>query len=492
MRTIGRLLRDGLWLSLLRAPRATPLDAGLGSYFSIWLISLWIALASQFAPVDEPRMFNPFGLQTAATAALLHLLASALLCAITRRRALFWTVATWLEAASLPIAALSGALLVAAADGQPRFYWSSLAVSIGWTLAVTIRLALLLAGRKVLRALPAGLLATLVTIAPWIVLQPQQLWTTDWQAKYAEEMADGYDGLEPGELEDPEATMYALDAQMDAALATLAPERPGHSDLYVLGFGGDASESVFGNEIRYLEALFARRFDADGRVLTLLNDADPETTRPLATATNLDRALAGVAATMDVEDDILFLYLTSHGGPDHQFLVNLPPLPLDQITPEGLRDSLDASGIRWRVLVISACYSGGYVEALRDPQTLVLTAARADRTSFGCGADSEITWFGKAYLVEALNQSTDFIAAFELARTRIAEWEADEEIEASEPQIDVGDEIAAQLERWSAGFTAGAAVPFEPRVEDGSAREDDDSGDGFEAAVTPSDDTPTD
>jgi hypothetical protein len=465
MRTWWRLLRDGLWLSLLRRPRATPLDAGLATYLAIWIVGVAIAAAWQRPLSETPRLFNELGLQTVATAALLRLLASALICALARRRALFWTVAAWLEAAALPVSALVGLLNVAAASGEPRFYWWSLAIHLGWSLAIMLRLALLLAPRKPLRMLPAALLALGLVVAPWFVLQPQPLWTTDWQARYAAEYGEDGDYVEAGTLEDPEATMYALDAQIDDALTAVQPQRPDRSDLYVVAFGGDASEGVFGNEIEYIETLFAQRLDADGRILTMLNDADPAATRPLATATNLDRALIGVGQRMDVEHDILFLYLTSHGGADHTFLINQPPLALDQITPESLRASLDASGIRWRVLVISACYSGGYVDSLRDPQTLVITASRADRTSFGCGAASEITWFGKAFLADALNRTTDFVAAFELARTSIVTWEKDEGIEASEPQIDVGERIATQLERWSSTLVAGEPVPFAPRTE---------------------------
>nr|WP_292007599.1 C13 family peptidase [Chiayiivirga sp.] len=125
-----------------------------------------------------------------------------------------------------------------------------------------------------------------------------------------------------------------------------------------------------------------------------------------------------------------------------------------------MRAALDASGIGWRVLVISACYSGGYIEALRDPRTLVVTAASKDRASFGCGSNSDITWFGKAYLAQALNQSADFVVAFDAARTSIESWEAEDDIAASKPQIERGAQIEAQLARWREQFTPGPALPF--------------------------------
>jgi hypothetical protein len=165
---------------------------------------------------------------------------------------------------------------------------------------------------------------------------------------------------------------------------------------------------------------------------------------------------------MDPAEDVLFLFLTSHGSEDHQLYVNLPPLPLRQIRPDDLRAALDDAGIRWRVVVVSACYSGGFVPALHDPRTLVITAARADRSSFGCGSESRITWFGHAFLAEALNQDTDFERAFALARTRIAGWEREQGETASEPQIYVGPEIAARLAAWRADAAPGPAVVFSP------------------------------
>src|SRR5204862_49693 len=79
------------------------------------------------------------------------------------------------------------------------------------------------------------------------------------------------------------------------------------------------------------------------------------------------------------------------------------------------RAALAGSGIRHRVAVVSACYAGGFIPALRAAHTMVIAAARADRASFGCGAESEITYFGHAFLVDALNQTEDFNAAFGLA-----------------------------------------------------------------------------
>ena len=110
----------------------------------------------------------------------------------------------------------------------------------------------------------------------------------------------------------------------------------------------------------------------------------------------------------------------------------------------------------WRVVVVSSCYSGGFVEALRDPDTLVITAARADRTSFGCGGGSQITWFGKAFLAQALNQTTDFERGFELASRQVREWELAQGETASVPQMAGGWAIRQRLATWRETLAPGA------------------------------------
>jgi hypothetical protein len=199
-------------------------------------------------------------------------------------------------------------------------------------------------------------------------------------------------------------------------------------------------------------------------VLVLENNAATADTRPLATLTNLSWALDDVAKKMDPAEDVLLLYVTTHGGHDHQLLVDLDPLPLDQIGPDDLADALKTKpAIRWKVLVVNACYSGGFVDALRDDSTMVITSARSDRTSFGCGADSDITFFGKAFLSEALNGTTSIPEAFAQAKTSVDAWEtADNEAQHSEPQIASTRSIEAKLEAWRRTLKPGAPVPFAP------------------------------
>jgi hypothetical protein len=253
----------------------------------------------------------------------------------------------------------------------------------------------------------------------------------------------------------PEILARAADA--------LQPQRPGHVDLFAVGFAGDGTERVFRNEVEYFARLMSTRFDAEGHALSLVNSSKRSDSVPMATLDNLREALRRVAARMDTHEDVLVLFLTSHGTEEHELVVERPPLQLKQIRPRDLRAALDDAGIRWRVVVVSACYSGGFVDALRDPRTLVITAARQDRTSFGCGSESRITWFGDAFLVHALNETTNFQLAFVQARGLIRDWERRDDETPSEPQIAAGSEIGPKLVAWQQTAKPGAPVPFTGR-----------------------------
>ena len=105
---------------------------------------------------------------------------------------------------------------------------------------------------------------------------------------------------------------------------------------------------------------------------------------------------------MNLDQDVLFLSISSHGAEDPAVIVSNSELPLDDLTDEDLADALRESAIKWRVIIISACYAGGFIDALSDPQTIVIAAAAADRTSFGCSNDRDLTYFGEAFYRDAL------------------------------------------------------------------------------------------
>ena len=89
----------------------------------------------------------------------------------------------------------------------------------------------------------------------------------------------------------------------------------------------------------------------------------------------------------------------------------------------------------------------GFIPALQHPTTLVMTASRADRASFGCENENDWTFFGNALFNNGLRTTTSLLDAFSAAKELIAGWEAKEKFKPSEPQIYVGEGIRPVLDR---------------------------------------------
>src|SRR5687767_8045224 len=160
---------------------------------------------------------------------------------------------------------------------------------------------------------------------------------------------------------------------------------------------------------------------------------------------------------MNVDEDVLVLYVTSHGSEDHDLAVDFRPLRFDPVTPKLLKSALDDSGVRWKIVVVSACYSGGFVEPLKDERTMIVTAASADRQSFGCGYASDGTYLAKALFGEALRKTFSFEAAAASAQETIEKWEREKDQKPSQPQVFVGAEIRPKLTEIERRLTARAA-----------------------------------
>jgi hypothetical protein len=238
------------------------------------------------------------------------------------------------------------------------------------------------------------------------------------------------------------------------ALTELEDERPGVTDLYFVGFAPYSAEDVFRKDVEAARDLFDDRFDTDGRSVTLINNPATMLDTPFATVSNLRATLSEIGDIIDPDQDVVMVYLSSHGSRDHKLSIEFPPLQLDALGPETLRKMLDDAGIKWRIIVVSACYSGGFIDALKDEHTLIITASAADRTSFGCGAESAATYFGDALFQHALRFEDSFVKAFEQAKKLIAERERSEKRQPSNPQIFVGEQMQTKLPELEAELRA--------------------------------------
>ncbi|HYC97815.1 C13 family peptidase [Brevundimonas sp.] len=135
------------------------------------------------------------------------------------------------------------------------------------------------------------------------------------------------------------------------------------------------------------------------------------------------------------------LYFTSHGSP--RGIVFGPDAILEPADMANLVRHW--CGTRPTVVIVSACYSGVFVNALAGPNRMVLTAASRERTSFGCGAEETYPWFDGC-VIETLQAATDFLALAAGTRACVARKEAAAGVTVpSEPQLFVGAEMQLRL-----------------------------------------------
>ena len=257
---------------------------------------------------------------------------------------------------------------------------------------------------------------------------------TIWQRNVADQPIFKQIPVEPV-LE--EAALYEQPRLLQQALSSIDASTLGKTDWYFMGVAGFSEQNVFRSEINKVRELFDVRFGTSGHSLSLINNTYSWLDEPIATKTSILRGLKTIGKQMNADEDVLFLTLSSHGDENIIQLEN-PPLAIDNLDAAWLREALDASGIRWRVIVVSACYSGSFIDELASPTTVIITASAADKMSFGCTNSAEMTYFGQAFFAESLRGNTSFEAAFKDARLRVNERETAMGFEPSEPQMVIG------------------------------------------------------
>jgi Peptidase C13 family len=231
-------------------------------------------------------------------------------------------------------------------------------------------------------------------------------------------------------------------ALLKKQVAELPPQQPGVTDIYVIGVAGWASEDVFRNELAGALKVLGNDLPLSGTV-RLINSAETAKTIPLASRPNIAAAVRAVAGVMDREEDVLLIFMTSHGVKEG-FGLQLPAL-LVRFSPEDFAAILKKAGIKNRVVIVSSCYSGIFVKPLANEDTIVLTASDAKSPSFGCANGREWTYFGDALFNHSLKPGTDFRHAYQSARKLIEEWEKREKLGPSSPQAHFGPAVMDKL-----------------------------------------------
>src|SRR6478752_8081706 len=194
----------------------------------------------------------------------------------------------------------------------------------------------------------------------------------------------------------------------------------------VVSFGLFGDQGVFRSEATGAARVVAGRFGS-GPINVQYNSKKGGG----ATIEGLAMSLQAAANGMDADNDILFLILTSHGS--RAGLAVKAGRLTQTLTPSNLAEMLARTGMRYKVVVISACYSGVFIPRLANPDTLVITAADANHPSFGCQDKARWTYFGDAFFNVALRQAASLKDAFVEARTLVRKRELHEHFEPSNP-----------------------------------------------------------
>jgi Peptidase C13 family len=427
-------------LSLRRQVDDLPRAATDGAVTTCAIVSLVLWIGLDYHRAGAGAQFEPTAVAIIALYACAVLGIAFALARSLRPRGDFRCV-LFVLVALLPVAITAGFFIDARWDGAAAR--GACALLVLYALAYLANATRLLSGAfqpGAALVLVAALAASLPfsrtpDLSPW-------LWTP---AASADEPSDASETQIPPLV--AESLLFDQRAQIDEVIDGMRPDLGGSPAVYFVGFAGVAEEHVFAEEIKLAARVVDDRFATAGHQLLLINDRRDIDTYPIATASGLAYALKAIAEKMNPDRDILFLAISSHGADDASLSVSSGGLQLEQLSDEDLATALRDSGIKRRIIVISACYAGAFIQPLENPDTIVIAAAAPDRTSFGCSDDRDMTYFGEAFYRDALPHARSLQDAFSAAKAAIADRERQEHETPSQPQAYFGTQISAVLDK---------------------------------------------
>lgn len=451
LKTLDQGVRGALFLRI----QPHGIDASFAQLVMLIVIAVGLQFASDFYATGPGGEFSYYGLPNLLFMVPVILVAAWALSHFAGRPDFTLTLAVTIGAIAIAVGVFSELLLwlLKSEAARPLFrlpetysyYMLSLYLAPAWlALAATVAAVRLLglSGGRIAHVLLPGVF--LVWMAAFQSATYRTLWIEPYDETLSARERRQYDALVE------ERAFYGQPRLLDSALAALSDSPADEIGLYFVGVAGYSAQDVFMKEVKYVSDFFETRFGTSGRSISLINNPKTVLDVPVASVTSLRQSLAQIGKVMDTDKDILFLYLTSHGSQEHRLSLEFGSMRLDALDPQTLRKILDESGIKRRVVVVSACYSGGFVEPLKDANTLVITASAPDKQSHGCSNDADLTFFGKAYFQDALQHAGSFTEAFDIAKPLVTEREIQDGYEPAQPMMYVGSEIRTALDQFAA------------------------------------------
>ena len=431
---------------------------GLRSLLAFAVLVAAVRAGLQLVEAGALQDFNPYGLNAVIAWIALELAIAALFVRPAARTTALAAMFILSVIADIVMTAMSvGAPLAMQAAGQPAFINNAVVTSaiyillfVWWIGAMTCIVGSLeqqsgwrVVGR--IAGLWLALFAANVAMPHTPVFVPPDFDPRNanwWETVYAAHRAEGKPrtGLSSGQIVQIDKTQPRL---LEDQFARLAPSRKGETEIYTLAVAGWADQDVFIKEIDGALEAIGSVLPIKGRTVRLINRRDTVDTIPLANFRNFSAAVHAIGDVMDKDNDVFVLVMTSHGE-QSGFALQLPG-GTAELTPQQVAAALDGEGIKNRVVIVSACFSGIFVPPLANDNSIVITAADAKHTSFGCAPERDWTYFGDAFFHQSLHPGADFENAFEHARVLIHGWEMMDRATPSNPQGSFGRALAAKL-----------------------------------------------
>jgi hypothetical protein len=451
-RIVKLAARAAVWRRTPNPPRV-----GLAFLLAIAVAVAVLRVALQLLAAESWHAFNPYGLNAVVAWIALELAVAALFVRPACRATALSVLLILSIIGEIAAEAIKFAAPLLAPSVDRSDFWTgaivanaAFAVIVAWWIGAMVcvvgslepkRLRRLV-GRVAGLALALLVADALVPHAP-VFLPPEFDARTAnwWEALYAlQRERSGEPRTASADLARLEKAQAPL---LQEQIAHLAPQRKGITDIYALGIAGWADQDVFIKELDGGLAAIADVLPIKDHTIRLVNSRATLDSVPLADVHNFQAAVHGIAAIMDKDEDVLVLMMTSHGN-EGGFMLQVPGRVIE-LTPEVVAATLDGEGIRNRVVIVSACYSGAFVPALKNADTVVMTAADAKSASFGCAPERDWTYFGDAFFRQSLHPGADFENAFDHARILIEGWELMDRMPPSNPQGDFGPAVVQKL-----------------------------------------------
>lgn len=449
-----RNLRAGAALACFRPVNRLAFRIDLVQAILLFVVSAAIDMAGDYWRVAPPRAFVIEGFASELFSGALLVLGAAIVAISVRQRQMV-LAAVVIVMASVPLVQVLHYASAILLRGYPGELTHAIEVAfLFWLLLILIRSVAVAFSPPPsylwLRAILGGLLLSMPIWFADTLYESRPWWTMAGEGTSSAPTT----GLTAG----AEAVLAAQMYLIDDMLANLADEREGDTDLYFVGFAPHGADDAWRQSLEAAQQAMDSRWGTRERSILLMNNPRTLVTAPFATVTYLRETLDEIGSIIDPEDDVVMLYLAAPAVHDG-LVAEQPPLSLVELSPHGLKALLDDAGIKWRIVVVSACDSGRFIEALADDYTLVITDTALGHSTFGCDGRTPPALFGDTFFTEGLGKLNSFDAAFDVAKKAVAAREATAGYAPpSDPQWSMGSAMATKIKSLRGKGTGGATA----------------------------------